>query len=162
MDFMTAVKTCFSKYATFSGRAQRSEFWWWVLFGFVTNLILGLIPFVGLIWSLALLIPNLAVTARRLHDTDRSGWWMLAPYGFALLAFFVTMGGAMMGGGMGPDGPMVGGGGFFGAILGFVTAVMFIVLLVWLIMRGTDGPNRFGADPLAGAADEDPAAKFMD
>ena len=77
MDFLTAIKTCFSKYATFKGRARRSEFWVWWLFTFIVGLILGWIPVIGWIISIALIIPNLAVGARRLHDTGRSGWWQL-------------------------------------------------------------------------------------
>lgn len=73
MGFLEAIKTCFGKYATFSGRARRSEFWWFVLL----NLILGCIPFIGMIWGLGVLIPSIAVGVRRLHDTGRSGWWYL-------------------------------------------------------------------------------------
>jgi uncharacterized membrane protein YhaH (DUF805 family) len=75
MDFLTAIKTCFSKYATFEGRARRSEFWYWFLFTFVLGLVVGWIPVVGWIVSLGLLCPNIAVEVRRLHDTGRSGWW---------------------------------------------------------------------------------------
>ena len=77
MDFLTAIKTCFSKYADFTGRARRSEFWFWWLFTFIVGLILGWIPVIGWIISIALIIPNLAVGARRLHDTGKSGWWQL-------------------------------------------------------------------------------------
>ena len=77
MDFLTAIKTCFSKYADFTGRARRSEFWFWWLFTFIVGLILGWIPVIGWSISIALIIPNLAVGARRLHDTGRSGWWQL-------------------------------------------------------------------------------------
>lgn len=77
MDFLTAIKTCFSKYADFTGRARRSEFWFWWLFTFIVGLILGWIPVIGWIISIALIIPNLAVGARRLHDTGKSGWWWL-------------------------------------------------------------------------------------
>ena len=73
MGFTEAIKTCFSKYATFSGRPTRAEFWWFFLFTFLG----GLIPIVGLIFALAVLIPSIAVAVRRLHDTDRSGWWLL-------------------------------------------------------------------------------------
>ncbi len=78
MDFVTALKTCFSKYATFEGRARRSEFWWFSLAIFIGSCI----PLLGYIIGVATLIPSLAVGARRLHDTGRSGWnllWMLLP-----------------------------------------------------------------------------------
>ena len=73
MSFGAAIASFFSKYATFSGRATRAEFWWFFLFTFLG----GLIPIVGLIFALAVLIPSIAVAVRRLHDTDRSGWWLL-------------------------------------------------------------------------------------
>ena len=70
-SFGGAITSCFSKYATFSGRANRSEYWYWVLFAFI----MGIIPVVNWIAFFALLIPGLAVLVRRLHDTGRSGWW---------------------------------------------------------------------------------------
>lgn len=87
MGFLEAIKACFGKYATFSGRARRSEYWWFVL----ANVIIGCIPFVNFIWGLAVLIPSLAVGVRRLHDTGRSGWWMLlavVPVANFLLIYF--------------------------------------------------------------------------
>ncbi len=132
MDFVTAVKTCFSKYATFSGRAPRSEFWWYVLFVWVASIVLSIVdstlfgtvvmmpggfsaststPYLSGLFSLAILLPNLAVSVRRLHDTDRSGWWLL---------------------------------------ISLIPLVGFIVLLVFFTSRGTDGDNRFGPDPLGG------------
>ena len=84
MDFATAVKTVLAqKYAKFDGRAMRSEFWWFSLFSFITSLVLGIVDGVlGIallqnIFGLAVLIPSLAVGARRLHDVGRSGWWQL-------------------------------------------------------------------------------------
>lgn len=83
MDFVTAVKTCFGKFATFEGRACRSEFWFYTLFIFIASVVLQLIDAatgIGVlspIFALATLIPSIAVAARRLHDTDRSGWWYL-------------------------------------------------------------------------------------
>lgn len=71
MGFASAVKSCFSKYATFSGRACRSEYWWWVLF----TLIFSFIPIVNIITGILFLLPGLAVIVRRLHDTGHSGWW---------------------------------------------------------------------------------------
>lgn len=78
MTFSESIKACFSKYAEFSGRADRSEFWWFELFlillivgaGMLGNTVSNLI-------SLAVLLPSLAVGARRLHDVSKSGWWQL-------------------------------------------------------------------------------------
>jgi len=92
MDIQTAVRTVLGKYATFTGRAARSEYWWWFLAMLLFNLFLrvidgavfGVEAFDGqtggplaMVAALALLLPNLAVAVRRLHDTDRSGWWIL-------------------------------------------------------------------------------------
>lgn len=77
MDFMTAVKTCFAKYADFNGRATRSEYWYFFLFNFIVGIVLGWIPFLGWLVSLALLVPSLAVAWRRLHDMGKSGAFYL-------------------------------------------------------------------------------------
>ena len=79
MDFITAIKTCLAKYVGFGGRARRSEYWYFVLFLVVVSLALGAAGFeqIGNFFSVATLLPSLAVGVRRLHDTDRSGWWLL-------------------------------------------------------------------------------------
>ncbi len=78
MTFVDSIKTCFSKYADFNGRAGLSEFWWFMLFCFVAGLLLASVSsMLQLLFSLGTLLPSLAVGARRLHDTDRSGWWQL-------------------------------------------------------------------------------------
>ena len=78
MTFQDAVTTCFNKYAEFVGRARRSEYWWFVLFGIVVSLVLSpLSTSLSFLAWLALLVPNLAVSVRRLHDTGRSGWFLL-------------------------------------------------------------------------------------
>ena len=71
-------------YATFNGRARRKEYWMFFLFNIIIAILLAVIEgivgspgIVGMLYSLAVLIPGIAVSVRRLHDTDRSGWWML-------------------------------------------------------------------------------------
>lgn len=78
MTFGESIRTCFSKYATFDGRATRSEYWWFFLFTFLVTIAAGIVSesLSGLL-SLALLLPSLAVGARRLHDIDKSGWFLL-------------------------------------------------------------------------------------
>lgn len=123
MGFGTAVSTVFSRYVGFSGRARRSEYWWWTLFVGIVSIAAALMdgasgndvadgtgPVQGLV-ALALLLPNLAVTVRRLHDTNRSGWRIL---------------------------------------WGIVPIVGFILLLLWCVQDSDRGPNRFGASPKHG------------
>lgn len=119
MSFTEAVKTCFSKYVDFTGRAPRSEFWWWVLFVLIVSVVLqivdtavlgtntgaGEIAVLSSLWSLAVFLPGLAVSVRRLHDTDRSGWWIL---------------------------------------IALVPIIGFLVLLYFYVQQGTEGQNRFG------------------
>ena len=122
MGFGEAVRTCWRKYGDFDGRAIRSEFWWWVLFvtllqvaaSIVLTLFLvvfqdaGFLQWLGvmifMVVVLALILPSIAVSVRRLHDRDLSGWWYL---------------------------------------LGFVP-LGSIVLLVWYVLPGSPGPNRYG------------------
>lgn len=78
MTFGESISTCFSKYAAFEGRASRSEYWWWFLFTFLASLATGIInDKLSAIFSLLVLLPSLAVGARRLHDIDRSAWFLL-------------------------------------------------------------------------------------
>lgn len=79
-----AVRSVLSHYATFSGRSRRAEFWWFTLFSVVLSLVLRVVDgaigsnVLGYLVSLALLLPTIAVTVRRLHDTGRSGlWWLI-------------------------------------------------------------------------------------
>src|SRR5450631_2008147 len=90
MNFVDAVKTCFTKYADFNGCASRPEFWWWVLFTFVAATVLRAVNYeLSGLFSIATMLPGIAVTARRLHDTDRSGWlqllWLIPIIGWILL-----------------------------------------------------------------------------
>jgi uncharacterized membrane protein YhaH (DUF805 family) len=78
MTFVESIRTCFTKYADFKGRAGKPEFWWWVLFVVVASIVLGVVSeLVSGVFALATIVPGIAVTARRLHDTDRSGWLQL-------------------------------------------------------------------------------------
>lgn len=78
MDIAESVKTCFSKYATFNGTASRAEYWWWFVFVVIASICLGIINNkLSLAFSVATMLPGLAVTTRRLHDTGRSGWSQL-------------------------------------------------------------------------------------
>lgn len=87
MGFSEAIQICFRKYVDFTGRATRSEFWYWVLFVVLIGIVAGILdnilfrnstatPITGLV-NLAVLLPGLAVVFRRLHDVNRSGWWIL-------------------------------------------------------------------------------------
>ena len=89
MDFQTSIKTCFKKYADFSGRASRSEFWWFELFLLIASIVAMIIDVmmlgytfeddgpIQIIFGVATFLPYIAVGARRLHDINRSGWWQL-------------------------------------------------------------------------------------
>ncbi len=77
MGFVEAIKACFGKYATFEGRARRSEYWYFCLFNFLVGLLLGWIPVIGWLICLALFLPGIAVGVRRLHDIGKCGWWVL-------------------------------------------------------------------------------------
>jgi uncharacterized membrane protein YhaH (DUF805 family) len=93
MTFLDAISTCFKKYATFDGSAQRSEYWWFFLFCILASAILALFGnTVRAIFSVVTILPSLAVGARRLHDTDRSGWWQLLMFipfiGWLILIIF--------------------------------------------------------------------------
>lgn len=89
-------------YAGFSGRAHRTEYWMFVLFNIIISFVLGFVEglfggpgILGLIYSLAVLIPGIAVAIRRLHDTGRSGWWLLISLvpvvGFIVLLVFMVL-----------------------------------------------------------------------
>lgn len=133
MGFVEAVKSFYGRYVDFGGRSSRSEYWWVQLFYIIMMIVLmvpafivlgassgatgepsdaSLLAFVPIgLFVLAGIIPMIAVTVRRFHDQDKSGW-------FYLLSFI----------------PYVGG----------------IVIIVFMCLKGTEGPNRFGYDPLGG------------
>lgn len=123
MNFGQAIKSGFSNYVTFSGRAARSEFWYWTLFVVLVTMAAGILDrglfdfdestttgVFGPLVSLIFFLPGLAVSVRRLHDLDRTGWWLLL----------------------------------------VLTIIGVILLIIWDCIKGTTGPNRFGPDPLGG------------
>ena len=87
MTFVEAIQSVLSNYANFSGRARRSEYWYFVLLSVIVSAVLGVlaqIPFLGMVatllsgvWSLAIIVPSLALGWRRLHDIGKSGIWFL-------------------------------------------------------------------------------------
>ncbi|HEV8022906.1 MAG TPA: DUF805 domain-containing protein [Candidatus Lustribacter sp.] len=125
MTMPQAIRSVFARWLTFSGRAGGTEYWWFVLFGVIVfglailldHALFGRDALFGAMCTLVFIVPYSAVAVRRLHDTNRSGWWKLL--------VFVPLGN--------------------------------IVLLIWLSLPSTSGPNRFGPMPDA-IADEGVAA----
>ena len=143
------------KYADFSGRAPRAEFWWFYLLMIVAYFVAMIVDsLVGIelmgpyglltcLIALALIVPSLAATVRRLHDTNRSGWWIL----IAVVPYFIM--GVMMGMAA-ASGNMAGMAS--AGIVGLVALAGGIAMLVFMVLPGTKGDNRFGPDPYAGEA----------
>ena len=80
MTFGASIATCFARFADFRGRATRSEFWWFYLLNFLLLMATGVMDRSGILNTMVHLIfilPTLAAGVRRLHDTDRNGWWLL-------------------------------------------------------------------------------------
>jgi uncharacterized membrane protein YhaH (DUF805 family) len=98
MNFGQAISVCLGKYADFSGRAARPEFWWFFLFQILVSIVASFLgDMVSSLVSLALLLPALAVGARRLHDIGKSGWWqliMLTVIGLLVLIYWWVQPGA--------------------------------------------------------------------
>ena len=163
--------TPLKKYATFSGRASRAEFWWFMLMLIVLYLVATFLfggilgaagaasgePNVGLamvaggtglvilLFWLAVIIPTIAAQVRRLHDTGRSGWWVGAYYiGYLVLLF--TMFGSVLGAAGGATETAAAGMGMSMLVMA-LWGIYGIVLLVFFILPGTKGANEYGPDP---------------
>ena len=158
------------RYAQFSGRSRRKEYWMFVLFQilvYIAVLILmtivggaavvtggdasGLagagaaaLVILGLygLFSLALIIPTIAVGVRRLHDTNRTGWWIISPI-LPYVIMFIAL--AAMAGS--PD--MLPVLGIVAAICGVAALGLGVTVLVFMLLDGTPGPNRYGPNPKA-------------
>ena len=107
MDFVTAVKTCFNNYVKFEGRASRPEFWWFMLFCLVGGMVAGIFGrTLNGLFNLVVLLPSLAVGARRLHDINKSAWflllWLVPVVGWVILIWWACQ--------PGTDGPNTYGG----------------------------------------------------
>lgn len=149
--FGEAVAICLRKYVTFSGRASRSEFWFFVLFTILAGIAASLVdlllfgprppdedgPVAGAV-SLLLLLPTLAATWRRLHDTGRSGWWAGVFWVGLLVAVVLVLWAARTGW---PDQEQLIGLGFMGAA---ALVLHSLLLLLFLVQRGEPRPNRYG------------------
>ncbi len=147
--FGEAITVCFQKYVGFSGRASRSEYWFFVLFLFLLGMATALVDMIvfgatdmtdfsplNTLATLGTILPSLAVTWRRLHDTDRSGWW----WG----GFFIV---ALIGGVIVAMGFATGVSAAAFVVLGlYVLAVIgyLIMLIAFTCTQGDPGPNRFG------------------
>lgn len=142
MGFGEAITTCFKKYVTFTGRARRSEYWWWYLFCCILNL-LSYIPVVGPIFPLALILPQLAVTVRRLHDIGRSGWWILPPNIVAAAAAIPLILALSPDYGHGSSTILV----VVGGLLGLAALALNILYIVWLATDGSQEENQYGTSP---------------
>jgi len=118
MAIKEAISYCFRNYVGFKGRAARSEYWYWTLFVYLLLIVAWLIDMtvfgfnttgvnpMTVLASLATLLPTLAVSARRLHDIDRSGWWALLIFtviGYIALIYWACMRGTVGANRFGPD-----------------------------------------------------------
>lgn len=93
MTFNEAIQACFKKYATFTGRAGKAEFWWFFLFQIIVSVVAGMVSdILSLLVGLGLMLPALAVGTRRLHDIGKSGWlqliWLIPLVGWVLLIYW--------------------------------------------------------------------------
>ncbi len=157
---------CIKNYVNFSGRARRSEYWYFILFMIITMVIAKLIDYSLLsnvaicssIASLFFFLPNLAVQVRRLHDTGRSGkrllWYYIFGFIWSILIVVMGISAGVTAMALGGDASALLAGasiGFLlsvgiGALIFFVWGIMF---LVWYCTDGTKGENKYGPDPKA-------------
>lgn len=152
MGMLAALSSAFRRYFTFSGRARRAEYWWFIAFQFIAVAILvlfqpprdasqdggGLVP----LFLLLTFMPNLTLHVRRLHDVGESGWWLvlpMMPLG-ALISIGQTAGPA--------SGPVM----LLFLFLSLVSLVCSILILIWTLSKSEPGTNRFGPSPLEQAS----------
>ena len=137
-----AVTSVLRNSRNFSGRAARPEFWWFALAAYRCVCHRGLDSrYIGQIVWVVLALLSLAVTVRRLHDTDRSGWWVILPYAVPYAVFAVDLLLPAF-----PTDRLVVNWLSAGPIL--IAIAVEIALLIMLVQPGTRGPNKYGPDPL--------------
>lgn len=156
MSFGDAIGECFFNYANFRDRAARAEYWWWVLFATVASLVAWLLDFLifrgfsaspfFFVTYLALLLPGFSVTVRRLHDTGRTGWWILLPLVSSVLMSVVTVAAALHN----PQQPPLAIILLIG-IFAIVTLGTSILLLVWMLLPSSPRNNYYGPNRYAGS-----------
>jgi uncharacterized membrane protein YhaH (DUF805 family) len=156
MNFSAAIYSGFRKSFDFRDRASRSEYWYWLIF---VNSLDGLSRALdraldwhgwglGDLLSLAILVPYVAITFRRLHDINRSGWW-------ALVFWISWIGPHVWIETPGADGIHRTGWIHWASIIVITAFVLgYVFLIVVGVIAGTDGPNRFGPDPYANQVSE--------
>ena len=89
MKFEEAVSHGFANYAEFDGRESRSAYWWWILFVILVSAAVETLfesESLSGVWSIAILLPNISSTVRRMHDVNKSGWFILIPIYWIILA----------------------------------------------------------------------------
>ena len=153
MTFGAAIRTCLAKYATFSGRASRPEYWWFVLFLFLGQAAAGVIDaavfgpgapaaLFAPLFGLATLLPSLAAGWRRMHDTGRSGLYLFYPV--IVMIGIASFGAFTMGI---PEGAVQDASVIVLALAGFVFIISPLLVLWWLTRPSEPDPNRYGPPP---------------
>lgn len=131
-----AIITCFRKYLDFKGRASRPEFWWFTAFGILLGLIIShdifysslAVEILAIIIGLAILFPNISVTVRRLHDTNKSGYWAVPFFAFPFI----------------PDWLLYKFHPIFALVFAGLILVYVILMIYWLTLKGNEYENDFG------------------
>ena len=136
------------KYATFSGRARRKEYGSWIVMTFVIGIVLGILdaiigkPVLGTVFGLATIVPQIALSVRRLHDLGYSGWYYVGIFAAGFAGALSLMAGAViMAGSKGESGVA------FIAIGALILLACAIAQIAMLFMKGEEGSNEFGEDP---------------
>ncbi|ARC56966.1 Inner membrane protein YhaI [Frondihabitans sp. 762G35] len=153
-SFSQAVSRFWKKYATFSGRASRSEYWWWYLVAFLVNAFLNslgrvdgpagqVFQAVAGVWSLAIIIPTLALLWRRLHDTNRSGLWAFAPLVLAVIGVVLAVVGLVVLHVSTGQSASLAAGGVALVLAGAAFLASFVIVLILTLLPSNPAGARF-------------------